>query len=98
MQKGLPLKRLRRSLAVDALLPLEPWWDMTCCFNEVRKMLPSRKNLDPQLVQVLVLGCEHAAPLPSNSLESLVQLCRSLWAPKGLPRGSQSFQGLTRMI
>ena len=29
--------------------------------------------------QVLVLACEHAAPLPEDSLESLVQLCRSLW-------------------
>eukprot|EP00435_Cladocopium_sp_Y103_P036855 s1116_g9.t1 len=69
LQKGLPLRRLRRTLAVT-LLPL------------ARKMLPSsysgQRNLDSQLIQVLVLGCEHAAPLPDDSLESLVQLCRSL--------------------
>jgi len=68
LQKGLPLRRLRRTLAVQTLLPL------------ARKMLPShgQRNLDSQLVQVLVLACEHAAPLPEDSLESLVQLCRSL--------------------
>lgn len=69
LQKPLPLRKLRRSLAVQTLLPL------------ASKMLPSlqsQRNLDAQLVQVLVLGCEHAAPLPCESLESLVQLCRSL--------------------
>eukprot|EP00438_Fugacium_kawagutii_P027855 Skav201828 [mRNA] locus=scaffold1071:548569:558799:- [translate_table: standard] len=64
LQKGLPLRRLRRTLAVQTLLPL------------ARKM--RQQTLDSQLVQVLVLGCEHAAPLPDDSLESLVQLCRSL--------------------
>ena len=34
------------------------------------------------LRKVLVLACEHAAPLPEDSLESLVQLCRSLWDAK----------------
>lgn len=37
---------------------------------------------DTAKFQVLVLGCEHAAPLPDDSLESLVQLCRSLSMPQ----------------
>ena len=32
--------------------------------------------------KVLVLGCEHAAPLPSEALESLVRVCRSLLGPQ----------------
>ncbi|CAE7682465.1 UPL3 [Symbiodinium microadriaticum] len=67
---SLPLRCLRRQLAVETLLPL------------ASSMLPSlqggQRNLDAQLVQVLVLACEHAAPLPAEALESLVQVCRSL--------------------
>eukprot|EP00434_Breviolum_minutum_P014412 symbB.v1.2.012708.t2/scaffold882.1/size155402/3 len=79
LQKGLPLRRLRRTLAVQTLLPLAPGLCRDDGFG-ARKMLPShgQRNLDSQLVQVLVLACEHAAPLPEDSLESLVQLCRSL--------------------
>eukprot|EP00913_Durusdinium_trenchii_P004364 g4044.t1 len=36
------------------------------------------RDLSSWAASVLVLGCEHAAPLPCESLESLVQLCRSL--------------------
>ncbi|CAE7725828.1 UPL3, partial [Symbiodinium pilosum] len=70
---SLTLRRLRRELAVNALLPLA-----SAVLPSLTSLQGGQRNLDAQLVQVLVLGCEHAAPLPSEALESLVRVCRSL--------------------